>query len=241
MSTAAAFAVLAVAVTVGALVQGSVGLGLGLVAAPVAALVDPELMPGVMLWLAALYPVLTLIAEGRHVDWHNLRWAFAGRIPGTVLGVFVVSALSARLLGLLVGLMVLLAVVLTWQVVTLPMRRDVMVGVGVVSGVTGTATSIGGPPLALVYQHETGPKLRATLASYFLIGAALSLAGLAVVGQLRGVDTVWAAALAPFLVVGFVLSGAVRRHVDAGRTRAAVLIVCAASALALVLRSLVGG
>jgi uncharacterized membrane protein YfcA len=240
MSPAVVFAVLAAAVTVGAVVQGAVGLGLGLVAAPVATLVDPHLMPGVLLWLAAALPVITLAHEGRHTDWPTLRWAFAGRVPGTVLGVLVVTVASTQTLGLLVGLMVLVAVVLTWRVVRLPMRRSVLVGAGVVSGVSGTATSIGGPPLALVYQHETGPRLRATLATYFLLGASMSLLGLAVAGELRSTDLWWALALTPFLGIGFVVSGWLRRHVDAGRTRAAVLLVCGASAVALVVRSLVG-
>ncbi|MDQ1627468.1 MAG: uncharacterized protein QOI54_1212 [Actinomycetota bacterium] len=240
MSPVAVFVVLAVAVTVGAVVQGAVGLGLGLVAAPIATMVDPSLMPGVMLWLAATYPVLTLVKEGGASDWHGLGWAFAGRVPGTVAGVAVVSLVSARLLGLLVGLVVLVAVVLTWRVVTLPMRRGVLVGAGLVSGVTGTATSIGGPPLALVYQHETGARLRATMATYFLVGALLSLAGLALVGKGDAHAAGYAVALVPFLVLGFVLSGSVRRHVDAGRTRSAVLVVCAASATALVVRSLLG-
>ena len=123
MSTWAGFAVLAVAVTMGGLVQGAVGLGLGLVAAPVATLVHPALMPGVMLWLAAAYPLLTLSREGRSTDSRGLQWAFVGRLPGTVIGVAAVSAVSARLLSLLVGLTVLVAVLLTWQVVSLPMRR----------------------------------------------------------------------------------------------------------------------
>jgi uncharacterized membrane protein YfcA len=240
MSDWAVFAVLAVAVTMGGVVQGSVGLGLGLVAAPVATLVDPALMPGVMLWLAAGYPVLTLAREGRSSDWRGLTWAFAGRLPGTVLGVAVVATVSARLLSLLVGLIVLAAVVLTWQVVSLPMRRGVLVGAGIVSGVMGTATSIGGPPLALVYQHVTGPRLRATMATYFFGGALFSLLGLAAVGELDARDGLWALGLAPFLVLGFLLADTVRRHVDAGRTRAAVLAVCAASAVALIVRSAFG-
>ena len=240
MSLAATFAILAAAVTVGALVQGAVGLGVGLVAAPVTTLVEPRLMPGVLIWLSAFYPLFTLRREGRHTDWPRLRWALAGRVPGTVAGVLVVSAFSARVLGVAVGVMVLAAVVLTWQVVRLPMRRDVLLGVGVVSGVTGTATSIGGPPLALVYQHETGPRVRATLATYFVVGGLLSLAGLALTGELRRDDGLWAAGLAPFLVLGFLLSGPVRAHVDAGRIRAGVLVVCAASAAALLVRSLAG-
>jgi uncharacterized membrane protein YfcA len=234
------FAVLAAAVALGALVQGAVGLGLGLVAAPVVTLVEPGLMPGVMIWLASGYPLLTLATEWRHTDWRGLGWAVAGRVPGTALGVAVVAVISARALGVLVGVMVLAAVLLTWQVVRLPERPAVLAGAGVVSGVTGTATSIGGPPLALVYQHVTGARLRATMAGYFAAGGVLSLAGLALGGQLDSAQAVTALALVPFLVAGFLLAAPVRRHVDAGRTRAAVLLVCAASALVLLVRSVVG-
>lgn len=235
------FLVLALAVVVGAVVQGTVGLGLGLVAAPVVTLVEPTLMPGLMIWLASVLPMLTLAREWRESDWGGLRWAFAGRVPGTALGVAVVAVASTWLLGVLVGVMVLVAVLLTWRVVRLPMRPAVLVGAGVVSGVTGTATSIGGPPLALVYQHVSGARLRATMAVYFLGGGLLSLAGLALGGQLRAQQALTALALAPFLLVGFALAEPVRRHVDAGRTRAAVLVVSAVSALALIGRSLLGG
>jgi uncharacterized protein len=241
MSPTVAFAVLAAAVTVGAVVQGSVGLGLGLVAAPVITLVDQRLMPGAMLWLAAFYPLMTLAHEGRHVDWPGLGWAFAGRVPGTAVGVLVVSYVTVGLLGLLVGVMVLVAVLLTWRVFVLPRRRPVLASMGVVSGIAGTATSIGGPPLALVYTDVSGPRLRATMAAYFIGGGLLSLAGLAVAHELTRREGLWALGLAPFLVLGFGLAGLVRRHVDAGRTRAAVLVVCACSGLALVVRSLLGG
>jgi uncharacterized membrane protein YfcA len=239
-SPSAAFAVVATAVTLGALVQGAVGLGLGLVAAPVVTLVDHRLMPGVMLWLAAFYPLLTLAHEGRHVDWPGLGWAFSGRLPGTVVGVAVVSYVSGGWLGLLVGAMVLVAVLLTWKVFTLPRRRPVLAGMGVISGVTGTATSIGGPPLALVYQDVSGPRLRATMGAYFVGGGMLSLGGLAIAHELDRRAALWALGLAPFLLVGFALAGLVRRHIDAGRTRAAVLVVCAASAVALITRSVIG-
>lgn len=220
--------------------QGAVGLGFALVAAPVVTLLDPSLMPGAMIWLGTAYPALMLATEWRAADWHGLGWALVGRVPGTVIGVLVVSLVSARLLGALVGVMVVMAVVLTGLVVRLPTRPWVFVGAGVVSGVTGTATSIDGPPLALVYQHVTGPQLRATMAAYFLAGGMLSLAGLGLGGQLSSDQALTALALTPFLVAGLLLAGPVRRHVDAGRTRVAVLVICSVSAVALLLRALAG-
>ena len=75
-------AILAVAITTGALVQGTLGLGLGLIAAPVVTLVDASLMPELMLWLAAMMPLLTLVQEWRHADPRGLAWALAGPHPG---------------------------------------------------------------------------------------------------------------------------------------------------------------
>ncbi|PZF84495.1 sulfite exporter TauE/SafE family protein [Jiangella anatolica] len=232
--------VLAVAVFLGAAVQGAIGLGLGLLAAPVATLLAPELMPGTMLWLSMLLPVFSLAREWAHVDWWGLRWAFLGRVPATVLGAWIVSVSSPRLLSVLVGLVILIAVVLTVRTVRLPMRAGVLVGAGAVSGISGTATSIGGPPLALVYQGELGPRVRATLAMYFLIGAGFSLLALAVVGELTMEQTTAALWLAPVLVVGFAAASGLRRFVDGGRLRYAVMVVCALSAVTLIVRALAG-
>ncbi len=44
------------ALLVGSAIQGVVGLGVGLVLAPVIGLTEPELLPGLALWLAMVYP-----------------------------------------------------------------------------------------------------------------------------------------------------------------------------------------
>ena len=94
--------------------------------------------------------------------------------------------------------------------------------------------------MAIVLQHLSGPELRATMSAYLVGGGVLSVAGLAIGGELRTSQAATAAVLLPAVVVGFALSGPLRRHVDAGRTRAAVLVVCAVSALALLGRTVVG-
>ncbi len=233
-------AILAAAVLVGAVVQGTVGLGLGLVAAPVAALVAPSLMPELMLWLAFAMASQTMVTEHRGTDWHGLGWALPPRVVGTAVGVWVVAIASDRLIGLAVGGMVLLSVLLTVRTVTLPVNRVTLPAAGFVSGITGTATSIGGPPLAILYQHHPPRVLRPTLAAYFVAGAALSLLGLGLVGELRLDVLLLALLLCPLLLIGITLSVPVRRRLPGQAVRAAVLVVCAASALALLVRSLVG-
>lgn len=232
--------VLAVAVFAGTVVQGSVGLGLGLVGAPVTALLAPQLMPGTLLWLSLILPMITLTREWADIDWWGLRWAFLGRLPATAVGAWIVSVISPRALSVTVGLVILLAVALTARTVRLPMRRSVLVIAGAVSGISGTTTSIGGPPLALVYQRELGFLVRSTLAVYFLVGAGVSLGALAVVDELTMAQTTTALWLSPLLVLGFALAVVVRKRVDGGNLRIAVMVVCAVSATTLVVRSLAG-
>jgi uncharacterized membrane protein YfcA len=211
------------AVLTGAVVQGCVGLGLGLIAAPVMALLDPTLVPATILLTTSVLPALTAVRELGDVDWSGLRFALAGRVPGIVLGAWVVVTQPARTTAVVVAVVVLGAVVLSatsWH--ARPTPRALLVA-GVVSGVSGTATSIGGPPVAMLYQRAGGSVLRSTMGVYFLVGNVLSVAALAVAGEIGSRDLLRALALLPFLVVGFWASGPLRGRVDGPRLRVAVL------------------
>ena len=228
---------LAVALFVGSALQGVVGLGLGLVLAPVIGLTEPQLLPGLALWLALVYPMLTLTRDWRHADRPGLAWALGARVPGTAVGVWLVSLLPIRLLNVAVGTMVLTAVVLTARSVHLRLTRSTLLGAGFVSGITGTATSIGGPPLAIVYQREAPDVIRSTLGVYFVAGAALSLVGLGISGEMTLQELQLFALLTPVLLLGFLASGPMRTRLDHARVRGVLLSVCGTSAVLLILRS----
>jgi uncharacterized membrane protein YfcA len=234
------YAVIAVAVLVGATVQSAVGLGVGLVAVPVTALLEPALMPGALLMVALLMPCLTLIADHHDIHWRGLGWTVPGRVLGTVVGVWVVTTLTDRELGIAIGVVVLVAVALTWRAVTVPITRVTLAAAGFTSGITGTATSIGGPPIANLYQHRPAREIRTTMAVYFLAGAALSLVALLLSGNLTRAQGLAAIALLPFLAFGALLGVLARRSLPAHVVRPAVLVICSASALVLLMRSVLG-
>lgn len=232
--------VIVCAVLLGAVVQTTIGIGLGLVAAPVIALTAPQLMPGSALLLVSTLPLLTLARERQDIDWHGLGWTFPTRVLGTGVGVLLVATADDRQLGFVIGLLVLLAVLLTWRAVDVPVNRGTLTSVGFVSGIMGTATSIGGPPMALLLQRREPRQIRTTLAVYFLYGASLSFVGLAVAGEVTWQQVALAASLVPVLLVGAEGSRLLRGRLDPDRVRPLVLAVCGASSAALVVRSLVG-
>ncbi len=96
-----------VVVAVGALVQGAVGFGLALVAAPLLALVDPVLVPVPLLMVVTVHALLALYREHSDTDWRGVGWALLGRLPGIAIGVLAVAALPPRGFAVVLALSVL--------------------------------------------------------------------------------------------------------------------------------------
>jgi uncharacterized protein len=226
-------------VLVGAFVQSTIGLGLGLLAAPPIALLEPSLVPTLLLLLAIPVSTALLWIERDRVDWWAIRWALPAKVPGTVVGVWLATAVSARALGVAVGVMVLVAVALTLRTVAVRRTRGTLVAAGLVSGISGTAVAVGGPPLAIVMSHRPSREVRATLSLLFVVGSLLSLASFALAGALPTASLVLGATYLPLLAVAFVLGTQAHLRISGQGFRLAVLGVCAASALALLVRSLV--
>jgi uncharacterized membrane protein YfcA len=83
-------------VAVGALVQGTVGFGLALVAAPLLAILDPALVPVPLLVVTAAHVPARAAPRARRHDWPGVGWALLGRLPGIGLGVLAVATLPPR-------------------------------------------------------------------------------------------------------------------------------------------------
>jgi uncharacterized membrane protein YfcA len=232
------FAVATLLAAIAACVQGTIGFGLALTSAPLLALLDPAFVPGPLLVASLPVSLAALVRERHHADVRGVAVAFVGRVPGTAVGALAVAALSALFLQVSIGLLVLLGVAVSvWAPRFEPTRRVLLVA-GVISGVTGTVAAIGGPPIALVYQHATGPRLRATMSLYFVFGTVLSLAALWLTGSFGHHEAVLSAVLVPGTVVGFLLSSSVLRFVDAGRLRPLVLGAAVVSAIVLLVTAL---
>src|SRR6266704_3328568 len=223
MSPDVLIAVAGLFVALGGFVQSGIGLGLGLIGAPIVTLLDPALMPGSMLVAGAGLPMLILAREALHTDWPGVSWALAGRVAGTAGGIWVLAVVA-----------------LSIREAVVPRNRITLITAGMISGVTGTATSIGGPPVALLYQDQSGPRVRATLSVFFTAGNSLALTALAVTGHLPGRDVLAGLVFVGCAAAGFAVAAGLRRFLDAGRTRAAVLAAAAGSSLILIVHSILG-
>lgn len=236
--SAGAWALASLIIVAGCVVQGSIGIGLGLLGAPLLVLIEPRLVPGPLLFCSLI--LTTLVA---YRDWHGIRfgdlgWALPGRLVGTVVALLVLRVVSPDRIGVFVGAAVLAGVAITASGVHLPPRPGTLFGAGTLAGFFGTTTSVGGPPMAIVYQREPGPRIRGTLSAFFVVGVIVSLIGLYFVDRYGVVEWRLSAVVAPAPLVGFVLSRRGALWVDQGRTRVAVLIASAAAGVLVVVREI---
>lgn len=227
-------------VAAGAALQASVGIGFAVLAAPLLLILAPELVPGPILFLGVLLAAMTMTREFRSVDVRQLSLAVGGRIAGTAAAGAVIALLPLPVFSVVFALMILGAVGLSvarWRLLPTP---GTLVAAGVLSGFMGTLTSVGSPPIGLVYQNMPGPKVRATISAFFLLGASLSLVTLGLVGRFSAAEAASSAWLVPPVLLGFAVSRFFVGRVDKSRNalRRAVLGVSAVAALVLLLKPL---
>jgi uncharacterized membrane protein YfcA len=226
------------AIFAGACAQGSMGFGLGMIAAPFLAMIEPSLIPAPVLIVAMGLAALVAWRERASLDARGLKWAIAGRVPGSALGTYAVVVLPEQTLLVVFAVLILAGVGLSvagWRVEPTPTTQA---GAGALSGFMGSITSVGGPPMALLYQRRSGAELRATLSLFFLFGTTLSVTLLAVAGKLHGRDVGRAGILLGPMVAGFLVARWLAPRLDAGLLRPVLLWVSGAAATVVLLSAL---
>ncbi len=201
-------------------------------------LISPSFIPGPLLFNAVVLTLLLTHRERKSIVVSEIRWAVVGRLVGVAIAAAVVASISTDGLALTLGLMVLLLVGLSLSGLHFEPTWKSLIVAGTVSGFSGTIASVGAPPMAIVYQNATGPRIRGTLSAFFVIGTIMSLTALLLVGQLGIVELTIALTMLPGLLLGFVLSRRLALVIDRGRTRYAVLGLSAMGGALLVLRQL---
>lgn len=227
-------ALLAAVVALAAFVQGTSGLGFALIVAPVVGMVDPGLLP--VFLLASMIPLNLYVAwrERASLDVRGARWISAARLAVTPGGLALLWAVPERHLGVVVGAATVLAVLVSLLAPVFTPGRAAYVGAGAVTALTETATGVGGPPLALVYQHRPPAELRSTVAVCFLVGEVASLGLLFATGQGSPGQASPALLLLPALALGVWFSRLAHHRVDAAKLRVVVLVFAAVSGAVLI-------
>jgi hypothetical protein len=144
-----------------------------------------------------------------------VRYSVSGRFFGSVIGVLVLSAIPGdKAFMLLFGSLIALAVLISVSGLRIPFNLTTIGFAGFFSGITASITSVGGPPMAVVYQRQKSSEARPTLQTFFALGAFITLSVLAIGGQVTLKDLALAVLLVPALALGFIAGPRLRPMFD---------------------------
>ena len=217
--------------------QGSLGFGSALLAAPLLSLIHPAFAPGPILAANVLLTLLCARREWSAVDFDGLKFILGGRVIGNAFAALMLMQLSQVFFDGLFGVLVLAGVLLSDVRPNFGRGPRVFAAAGFASGIMGTLSSIGGPPVALVYPHDDAPRFRATLAAHFIFGGSLSLIAVWAAGRYGEMEWALTALLIPAVFVGFWASRFGMHRVNAARLRVALLSLSSVAALGVLWRA----
>lgn len=209
-----AFLGLGLLIALGAFVQRIAGFGLAVVAAPVVVMVEPRVMPAALLLVVLPLPLLEIARHHDAVLWRPFGWAMAGRLATTPVGVWLVAHTSHDATALAVAGMVLVAVAGSLTRLRVRANASTSVIAGLLTGISATTASIGGPFFSLALQEQPPQRARSTLAPFFLLGSLTSLSGLALGGQVTHAALTAGLGWLPFTALGALAAQPVRQRID---------------------------
>src|SRR5919106_1211993 len=157
--------------TISALLQGAVGFGLGLIAIPFLIYLDLRFVPGPLLVAALTLHMLVLQRDRSGVDKSGLTMLLSGRVLGTIPAALLLAWMPLDGMKILLASIVLAGAVMGMLHSGGHPTPAVLFTAGTASGFMATGAALGGPPVALVYQRESGLRLRGTLAAVLAVSA----------------------------------------------------------------------
>lgn len=230
---------LGAAVLVGAGTQRITGMGFALMASPLLVLVL-GVSDGVATSqaLTLIASVVVLFQLWKSVEWTKAVLLILASLVGIVPGVWLTRQLSAAVLSILIGVLVILALIAVMANERARVFRGTAGGAaaGALSGFMNVTAGVGGPPIVL-YRLSTNwahvPYV-ATVQVYFI---GLNVASL-IAGGAPGLDAAtWTVAVAA-LGCGLLVGDRLARRVTDRQARVAIIVVALGGAAATVIKGI---
>lgn len=215
----------------GCWLQTAVGFGMAVVAAPVMVLIRPEWVPYTLVFTALPLCLINMWNQRAGLKPKAMLVPMVTRIPGTIIGAWLLIHMSTIWLQVAVSVSVLLAVLVSIRSVHFEATPNRLGIAGFIGGFMGTTTSIGGPPMALVMQHGLPLTVRANLSLYFAFSVTISIVSYAVAGVLSGEILLVSLSFLPCPLIGFAIGVRSRGYVDKGKFRHVLLGICTLAAV----------
>ncbi len=220
-----------------AVVQMTIGMGFGMLASPLIALVKPEIVPGCIVLIGLSVAISGAWRERQNISFEELKMGIGGRVFGSMAALLILSQIKDLDMFLLVfGIIMLIAIAMTASGLKIAFTRSNLFGLSVVSGLMGSITAVGAPPMAIIYHQRPAEIVRPTLNAFFASGCILAIITLSLSGWFGTKDLAATILLFPSMIAGIYLSRFFR-NIPAKLSANALLVLSASASIMLIIKS----
>jgi len=223
---------------IGAFIQTTTGFGLAVVVCPLLILFAPEYIPGPIIVVGLFLASINVSKYRENVSLSGLKLTVIGLLPGTAVGALLLFSIDVTELSLFLGVIVLLAVAASLLPYKIELTPNRLMLAGFLSGFLGTSSGIGGPPMALLLQHQKMHLIRANLAAFFVVSSILALLIQIPIGYMSLQHLYLALPLIPASYLGYRIAILFMHRISTKMIRAISLVLCSVAGFGAIYSSL---
>lgn len=228
-----------VLIFIGAFIQTATGFGLAVVASPLLILLSPQYIPGPIILIGLFLALLNVMKYRANISIGGLKHAIIGRIPGTLSGAALLYFIDVAQLSLFLGIVVLMAVGVSLLPYKIHPTRNRLIFAGFLSGFFGTSSGIGGPPMALLLQHQQAHLIRANLAAFFVASCIMSLLIQIPIGYMSMAHVYLSLPLIPASYLGYRVAHMFVDRISQKMVRSMSLVLCTVAGIGAVISGII--
>ena len=224
----------------GAITQSAIGIGFG-IPAGILVLLEPSMVPSCIILMGSFLALSNAMLSYKDIIKVDLIYSYTGRVIGSILAMpLIFLTLGTDYYLIIFGVLLLIATYLSakkWNIVAT--KKNITIA-GTASGLMGTLTGIGGPPMAIVYQNSSAKKVVATLNMFFGIGALFSVLLFIYYDLINLPEVMKSIYLAPGLIIGtYVGRRKIIREFVNRNLKNLIIVVCFISAVVIILDAII--
>lgn len=230
------FYIIFILIIFGAIAQSAIGLGFGIPACFLV-LLEPSMVPSCIILMGTFLAFSNALLSLKDIIKVDLIYAYFGRLIGSFMAMpLIFLTLGTNNYLIIFGILLLVATYMSikkWNIVA--NKKNITIA-GTISGLMGTLTGIGGPPMALVYQNSSARKVVATLNMFFGVGALFSVILFIYYDLINLPEVMKSIYLSPALIIGTYIGRRemVKKFVDKN-LKNLIIAVCFVSAFVIIL------
>ena len=230
------YLIILVLIILGAITQSAIGIGFG-IPASILVLLEPSMVPSCIILMGSFLALSNAMLSYKDIIKVDLIYSYTGRIIGSIIAMpLIFLTIGTNYYLIIFGILLLVATYLSakkWNI--LATKKNITIA-GAASGLMGTLTGIGGPPMAIVYQNSSAKKVVATLNMFFGFGALFSVLLFVYYDLINLPEVMKSIYLAPGLIIGtYIGRRKIIREFVNRNLKKLIIAICFISAVVIIL------